>query len=201
MPGLSKRVKKHLCESELDESIDEAQSNEETRLVRRLYPIEPLYAGESVTDAASRVGVTQPTASRWTDRWNEHGLDGLGPDFGGSRPPKTLRARTEPTYRGSQTPSATHHRRRSPAHRRRVRRIILENILTTKPQKYEIRYAVPRPGSHDRPDDAEDRLQKRFEAALDELGDDAVTDGGVVVGFSTKPGLAQPTSAGGRGPS
>jgi putative transposase len=82
------RGEKHLDESAHDAAIDEAQSNEETRVVRRLCLITNLYAGDSITEAASRVDVTQPTASRWTDRWNKTGIDGLRPDFGGGRPPK-----------------------------------------------------------------------------------------------------------------
>lgn len=46
-----------------------------------------------------------------------------------------------------------------------------------------LKYAIPRPESPDRPDDAEEQLEERLEAALDDLDDDAVTDGGVVVGF------------------
>lgn len=88
MPGPSKRVKRHLTESALDGAIDDAQSNGDSHLIRRLCMIKNLYVGDSVTEAAGRVGVSQPTASRWTDRWNEGGVDGLRPGFGGGRPPK-----------------------------------------------------------------------------------------------------------------
>lgn len=183
MPGPSKEVRKHLDESELDTAIDEAQSNEETRVVRRLCLIKNLYAGDSITEAASRVGVTQPTASRWTNRWNKQGIDGLRPDFGGGRPPK-LSEREQQRL----TEVLKQHQPLTTEH---VHQLIEEGFGVSYSQRHVprllkklgMRYAVPRPGSPDRPDDAEEQLQQRLEAALEELDDDVVTDGGVVVGF------------------
>jgi len=50
-------------------------------------------------------------------------------------------------------------------------------------KKLGMKYAIPRPESPDRPDDADEILEERLEAALEELDDDVVTDGGVVIGF------------------
>ena len=158
MPGPSKQVKEHLKESELGEAIDEAQSDEETRLVRRLCLIKNLYAGDSVTEAASRVGVTQPTASRWTDRWNEHGIDGLRPDFGGGRPPKLSQR--------EQDQLAEVLKRHQPLTTEHVHRLIEEGFGVSYSERHVsrllnelgMRYAVPRPESPDRPDDAEEQL-------------------------------------------
>ena len=52
-------------------------------------------------------------------------------------------------------------------------------------KKLGLKYAIPRPESPDRPDDAAEQLQERLEAALAELesDDDILTDGGVVIGF------------------
>lgn len=172
MPGPSKQVEEHLNESELDEAIDKAQSNERPRLVRRLCLIENLYAGDSVTEAASRVGVTQPTASRWTDRWNEHGVDGLRPDFGGGRPPKLSQREREQLQEvlNRHQPLTTEH----------VHQLIEEGFGVSYSRRHVprlldklgIRDAVPRPGAPERPDDAEEQLQRRLEAALDEVDDD-----------------------------
>lgn len=181
--GRSKAVKRHLSEEELDTAIDEAQKADETRLVRRLCLIKNLYAGDSVTEAANRVGVTQPTASRWTDRWNEHGVDGLRPDFNGGRPPKLTEQQQEQlceVLEAHQPLTTTH-----------VQRLIEEGFGVSYSQRHisrllkklGMRYAIPRPESPDRPDDADELLEQRLEAALDELDDDIVTDGGVVVGF------------------
>ena len=183
MPGPSKDVKKHLSGEELDAVIDEAQKADETRLVRRLCLIKNLYAGDSITEAATRVGVAQPTASRWTGRWNTHGVDGLRPDFGGGRPPKLSEQEQDQlceVLEANQPLPTTH-----------VQRLIEEGFDVSYSQRHVSRllkklgmkYAIPRPESPDRPDDADELLEDRLETALEQLEDDIVTDGGVVVGF------------------
>lgn len=183
MPGSSKKIKDHLTEEELDEAIDEAQSNDEPYLVRRLCLIKNLYAGDTITEAATRVGVTQPTASRWTDDWNEYGVDGLRPEFsGGPRPKLTEDQRDQ---------LAAVLERHQPLTTEHVQRLIEDAFDVSYSRRHVARllndlgmnYAIPRPGSPDRPDDAEEVLDARLEAALDEFDDDLVTDGGVVVGF------------------
>ena len=183
MPGPSKDVKKHLSVAELDAAIDEAQKADETRLVRRLCLIKNLYAGDSITEAATRVGVAQPTASRWTDRWNTHGIDGLRPDFAGGRPPKLTEEEQEQlcAVLEANQPLTTAH----------VHRLIEDGFDVSYSQRHVSRllkklgmkYAIPRPESPDRPDDADELLEDRLEAALEQLDDDVVTDGGVVAGF------------------
>jgi len=88
MPGPRKKIVRHLDEDGLAAAIDRAQQTGQARLVRRLCFLRNLYAGDSVTEAAARVGVSQPTGSRWTDAWNEAGVGGLEPAFDGGRPPK-----------------------------------------------------------------------------------------------------------------
>lgn len=79
-------VERHLGPDALADAIDAAQRRGEARLVRRLCLIRNCYAGDTVTEAADRVGVAQPTGSRWVQRWNDGGVDGLRPAFGGGRP-------------------------------------------------------------------------------------------------------------------
>ena len=185
MPGPSKELVKHLSEAELDDAIDQAQSDEETRLVRRLCLVKNVYLGDSLTEAASRVGVATPTASRWIDRWNENAVDGLRPEWGGGRPPKLdehQREQLQSVLKEHQ-PLTTHH----------VQRLIEETYGVSYSQRHlsrllkelGLKYAIPRPESPDRPDDAEEQLETRLEAAIEELedDDDIVTDGGVVIGF------------------
>lgn len=183
MPGPSKKVEQHLTEAELDAVLDDAQSDGEPRLVRRLCLIKNLYRGDSVTEAGARVGVSQATASRWDDRWNDAGVDGLRPNFGGGRPPKLTeeqRAQLADVLERHQ-PLTTEH----------VQRLIEEGFGVSYSQRHlsrflkqlGMKYAIPRPESPDRPDDADEILEDRLEAALEELDDDVVTDGGVVIGF------------------
>jgi transposase len=183
MPGPTKTVVEHLTEDAVDEAIDKAQKAEEPHLVRRLCLIKNLYVGDSVTEAANRVGVTQPTASRWVDRWNDHGIDGLRPDFGGGRPPKLTDEQQEELARVLEE--------HQPLTTEQIQQLISEGFGVSYSQRHlsrllkqlGLRYAIPRPRSPDRPDDAEEQLERRLDAALDELDDDVVTDGGFVVGF------------------
>ena len=88
MPGPRRTLVRRRDEPAIDAAIDAAQRSGDARLVRRLCFVKNLYAGDTLTEAATRVGVSQPTASRWTADWNEGGVAGLEPEFGGGRPPK-----------------------------------------------------------------------------------------------------------------
>jgi len=55
-------------------------------------------------------------------------------------------------------------------------------------------YAKPRPKRPERPEEVDGILENRLEDGLDE-DVEPVTDGGYVVGFSTRPGLNQPITA------
>jgi transposase len=187
MGNRSKEIKRHLSSEELDEAINDAQQADEARLVRRLTCIKNLYAGDTLKEAAWRVGVDPSAVSRWTDDWNEHGVDGLRPSFGGGRPPKLSDQQQDRLKRvlAEYQPWTT----------TEVKRLIEEAFDVSYSERhisrllrtFDMTYAVPRPKAPERPDDAEEILDERLQEALDELtadeDDDLVTDGGVVVGF------------------
>jgi transposase len=169
MPGPSKDHLKHLSEEERDEAIDQAQSNDEPYLVRRLCLIKNIYLGDTLTEAATRVGVTTPTASRWVNRWNTDAVDGLRPSSSSGRPPKLdehQRERLREVLKQHQ-----------PLTTRQVQQLIENGFDVSYSQRHTSRllnklglnYAIPRPESPDRPDDAEEQLEERLEAALDDL--------------------------------
>ncbi|WP_254861546.1 helix-turn-helix domain-containing protein [Halovivax gelatinilyticus] len=80
-----KRIERHLEPDDLDARLVAADDPE---LVRRLCFVKNLYHGDTLAEAAARVGASQPTASRWTERWNADGPDGLVPDDRPGRPPR-----------------------------------------------------------------------------------------------------------------
>lgn len=88
MDGREKVIKRHLSPGKIDEALNAAQQADEARLVRLLNCIKNLYAGDRLTEAAWCVGVDTSTVSAWTNAWNDDGLDGLRPSFGGGHPPK-----------------------------------------------------------------------------------------------------------------
>jgi len=79
-------VVQHLSKGEPDEAINKPQKADEARLVRCLCFVKNLYTGDVLEDAASRVGVSQANSSRWAHAWNDGGVDGLRPSFGGTAP-------------------------------------------------------------------------------------------------------------------
>jgi transposase len=81
-------VDRLVTEDELDDAIAAATQAGEARLVQRLCFVKNCYRGDSASEAARRVGVSSSTGSRWVDRWNEAGVEGLQPDYGGGRPAK-----------------------------------------------------------------------------------------------------------------
>lgn len=185
MPGdRRKSVERHLSPDELDAAIDDAQEAGKPRRVRRLCLIRNLYEGDSLQEAGRRVGVSRPTAGRWADRWNEAGIGGLDPDFGGGRPPKLTDEQQEKLKSVLEADQ--------PWTKREVKTLIEEAFDVTYSDRHVHRllnnfgmnFAKPRPQAPERPDDAEDRLSERLQAAIDDLRDEEpVPDGGFVVGF------------------
>ena len=78
-------VQRHLSETALDQALKAADSGKHAR---RLGFIKNLYQGDSVSDAIAREGRSTSTGYRWRKKWNNGGVDGLLPDYGGGRPPK-----------------------------------------------------------------------------------------------------------------
>ena len=189
MPNRRKEIERHLSPEEIDEAINDAQKADEARLVRRLNCIKNLYAGDTLKEAAWRVGVDESTVSEWSDDWNDHGLDGLRPSFGGGRPPKLSEQQREKLKRVLEE--------YQPWTTTEIKILIEDAFDVSYSQRHISRllrnfgmnYAIPRPESPDRPENAEEMLDERLQEALAELtdesdqGDDLVTDGGVVIGF------------------
>lgn len=183
MPGPSKEVNQHLTDAELTDRINEAQQAGETRLVRRLCFVRNLYKGDTITDAADRVGVKQPTGSRWLENWNEAGVKGLEPDFGGGRPSKLSDEQRERFAEVLEV--------HQPLTTAQIEQLLEDGFDVTYSQRHISRllkqlgmnYAIPRPEQPGRPDDAEEILEANLEAALEELDDDVRADGGFVIGF------------------
>jgi len=80
-----KEIKRHISEERLDELLGEVEDN---RHQERLGFLKNLYQGDTIAEAADREGRSAATGGRWLDAWNEGGLEGLMPSFGGGRPPK-----------------------------------------------------------------------------------------------------------------
>ncbi|WP_089649966.1 IS630 family transposase [Halobacterium hubeiense] len=174
---------RHLSEAELEQAIEEAQSADETRLVRRLCFIKNLYQGDTRKQAGRRVGISRSTTRRWARAWNDDAVDGLRPRFGGGRPPKLTSTQFEELCAILEdgqpwTPQAIHRLIEDrydvtyhPAH------------LSRKLRAVGMNYAKPRPMDPRSPDDADEILAERLEQALGEADHDTEEDDPVVLGF------------------
>ncbi|GAA0478819.1 helix-turn-helix domain-containing protein [Halococcus dombrowskii] len=174
---------KHLSGGELDQAIADAQKSDETRLVRRLCYVKNLYYGDTREEAGDHVGISRSTTRRWARAWNEGGVEGLRPGFGGGRPPKLTNEQFDELceiLREGQpwTPRAIHALIEDcygitydPAH------------LSRKLRASGMHYAKPRPMDPRSPDDADEILAERLSEALDEKDIDEQEDDPVVLGF------------------
>jgi len=194
-----KEIKRHLPEDELDKQLAEADDEE---IVRRLSFIKNLYNGETIKEAANRVGRSEPTGDRWADDWNEGGVEALAPSFGGGRPPKLDDE--------EQDELLDLLREGQPWKSQEIQQLLKEEFdveyhpdyLGKFLRKLGLSYAKPRPKRPNRPENPEALLDERVGDALDEAADeephnkregddedgwvvdeDICTDGGTVIGF------------------
>ncbi|MGM0398081.1 MAG: helix-turn-helix domain-containing protein [Halobacteriota archaeon] len=175
MPGPRRDVERRLDEPAIDAAIDAAQHSGDAHLVRRLCFVKNLYAGDTLSEAAARVGISQPTASRWTTAWNEAGVTGLEPAFGGGRPPKLSTDQRERLAHLLDT-----HR---PLTMGQIATLIEDGFGVAYSQRHLARviddlvaeYGIDRPVRANRATVGSESLAENLQAALDELGieDDA----------------------------
>ena len=79
-------IQKHITQDELQRRIKILETD--AKILKRLYFIKYRYAGSSVEEACSLVGVAKPVGYIWQERWNEDGYEGLIPRYAGGRPSK-----------------------------------------------------------------------------------------------------------------
>lgn len=192
--GRRKEIIRHLNEEELSKKLREADDSE---IVRRLSFVKNLYKGDTLAEAADRIGKSQPTGVRWAERWNKGGIEALEPNYGDGRPPKLDEQEQERLKELLEEGQ--------PWRTQEILHLIEDEFDVTYHQNYihellrsfDMNYAKPRPKRPDRPDNADEILEDRIDEAVDENDDnnETVTDGGYVVGFSTRRGRSQPTTA------
>lgn len=161
----------HLSETELDNRLNEAQTTDETRLVRRVCFVKHPHAGDTLEEAGRRVGDSQLNSSRWARAWTEDGVDGLLTSFGDGRPSK-LSAEQFPELwriREDDQPWTPHH----------VQQLIEDRYSVTSHPSHLSRllrnagmsYTTPRPEDPRQPPNAEEILAERLTQALGERAD------------------------------
>lgn len=178
-------VLRHLTDEELSGAVAKA---DDPKVVRRLCFIGNLYAGDTLKEATHRVGASRSIGSQWLDRWNDHGPDGLIPRFGGGRPPKLSHQQSRDLQRlledgqpwtTTEVVELIENEFDVSYHPGHVSRMLRHT--------YGMSYAIPRPETPSRPDDAEEILAERLTDALGEINTDrtveAADHGETVLGF------------------
>ena len=192
-----KEITYHLPEEKIDKLLREATDD---RRKERLGFLKNLYYGDSVAEAADHEGRSAATGRRWADAWNEGGLDGLMPSFGGGRPPKLDEDEQEQFLEML--------RDGQPWKSQEIQHLLKEEFDVEYHPEYlgkflrdlGLSYAKPRPKRPHRPENPEEILDERVSDALDEddsphnkqegddeegwtVDHDVCTDGGTVLGL------------------
>ena len=172
---------RHLSEEELRVLI---RGERDGRMRERLIFIMSLYEGESVECAARKLGRVKATAYSWLRRWNQGGAEGLRPDFSKAGRPSKLSAEEREELRmilKAQGCWTT----------REVRTLIQESFgaeysvmsVYRLLRGLGLRYGKPYPKDYRRPEDAEERLKRSLEAALETEEEEKEGHGDLLVGF------------------
>lgn len=189
---------RYLSDEDLDRLLTEV---DDPKVVRSLTFVKNLNEGDTLEEAATRVGKSESTGSRWAQRWNEGGLGQLTPNFGDGSPPKLGEYEQKELFELL--------REGQPWEQQEIQHLLNEEFdveyhpdyLSTFLRELGLSYSIPRTKRPSRPDDAEEILDERLDEALAEddnqphnkqegdedggweLDDDICTDGGTVVGF------------------
>lgn len=150
-------IDKGLSKEELLKMI---KTEKDPKILRRLYFIKFRYEGDSIQEAANKIGITKRVGYIWQDRWNEGGYQGLIPRYAGGRPSKlTDQQKVELEQILRQKDCWTS---------REVRDLIIKEFGVTYTikqvleiaKKMGMKFAKPYQHDYRRPIDAEDILKK-----------------------------------------
>ncbi len=146
-----------------EEVLKMIKAEKDAKILRRLYFIKFRYEGDSIQEAAKKIGITKRIGYIWQERWNKDGYQGLIPQYAGGRPSKlTDQQKVELERILRQKDSWTS---------REVRDLIIEKFGVTYTikqvleiaKKMGMRFAKPYQRDYRRPIDAEDILKKTFQ--------------------------------------
>jgi len=146
--------------------IDELISGYKTqlRLYQRLVFMKLIMQGSTIQEAAESVGVKKRTGYNWLNRYNDGGLDGLIPNFGGGKPAYLTDEQFDELYNILKDEFSNYTIED-------VRKLIYEKfgveytykqawVITRR--KFKLNYGKPAPESPDRPENRKEILKKKL---------------------------------------
>jgi len=159
---------KHLSEQELESLIKNEKSK---RFAERLFFTRDLYAGEDAEMAAKKLGRCRATGYLWLKRWNNHGLGGLKPTFGGGRPSKLSSAELAELKQELQKRSYWTPKEAKQLIQDKFAKDYSADSVSRILRSFGMRYGKPYPRDYRRPDDAEAKLKNSLDASMEKLYD------------------------------
>jgi len=143
-----------------DELIKMIKSEDNSKVIIRLFFVKYRYEGKSVIEASKLVGISRRVAYIWQSRWNEGGRDALIPRWGGGCPSRLSDQDKEKLkqvlhQKDGWTVDEVHDliaRDFGIDYSLKQIRVILKQL--------GMNYAEPYPNEHRHPDDSEENLKK-----------------------------------------
>lgn len=132
------------------------------KVLRKLLFMKQLYKGSSVPQASEEVGVSKVIGYNWLKKWNEEGIEGLEPKYGGGRPPELSQKEKEELKEIL--------KERDDWSTKGVKHLIEEEFgvdyserhVNRMLKKFGLKHAKPYQQDYRRPDNADEKLKKNL---------------------------------------
>ena len=152
------QIQRKMTREELDNRIKSLEKS--TRILKRLYFVQHRYDGDSVEEAADKIGVYKMVAYQWQDRWNQGGYDGLIPRFAGGKPAKLSPEKTNLLRKLLEERDDWTTEQIQDLIERKFSVLFSLKHVRTILRKIGMHYAKPYPHDYRRPKNAEEKLKK-----------------------------------------
>ena len=152
----------HLKINDIDELISECKTH--VRFLKRLIFIKLLMQDSTILEAAEFVGYTERTGYNWLKSYNQGGLDGLIPNFGGGRPSFLTDEQLKELHEilKDKNSNYTIEDTRILIHEKFGVKYSYKQVWEITRKKLKLNYAKPAPQSPDRPINRKELLKKKL---------------------------------------
>jgi transposase len=152
----------HLGIGDLNEIISECKT--QIRFFKRLMFIKSLMQGSTIFEATEFVGYSERTGYNWLKSYNQKGLDGLVPNFGGGRPSFLTEEQLKELHEilKDKNSNFTIENTRMLIHEKFGIKYSYKQVWEITRKKLKLNYAKPSPKSQDRPKNRKELLKKKL---------------------------------------
>ena len=153
-------IANHLQINDINELIRECKT--QIRFLKRLIFIKLLMQDSTILEAAEFVGYTERTGYNWLKLYNQDGLDGLIPNFGGGRPSFLSDEQLKELHEilKDRNSNFTIEDTRILIYEKFGVEYSYKQVWEITRKKLKLNYGKPSPKSHDRPENRKELLKK-----------------------------------------